>query len=57
MAKAFSEIHGAIAVVCSRDTDRAKIATNQIIGICVPNQVDVSNEISVIDLVRRIMNR
>jgi NAD(P)-dependent dehydrogenase (short-subunit alcohol dehydrogenase family) len=57
MVKVFSETHGAIGVVCSRDIDSARMAMNQINGNCTAEEVDVSNEISVIDLVKRIMNK
>ena len=57
MAKVFSETRGAISVVCSRDIDRARMAMDQINGNCTAEEVDVSNEISIIDLVKRIMNK
>jgi 3-oxoacyl-[acyl-carrier protein] reductase len=55
MAKVFSEDHGAFTIVCSRDINRAKLAANQINGRCMPEQVDVSDEISVRNLVKRVM--
>jgi NAD(P)-dependent dehydrogenase (short-subunit alcohol dehydrogenase family) len=55
MAKVFSEDHGAFTIVCSRDINRAKLAANQINGRCMAEQVDVSDEISVRNLVKRVM--
>ena len=55
MAKVFSEDHGAFTIVCSRDIDRARLAVNQINGNCMAEQVDVSNEVSVRHLVKRVM--
>jgi len=55
MAKVFSEDHGAFTIVCSRDINRAKLAVNQINGRCVAEQVDVSDETSVRNLVKRVM--
>lgn len=57
MAKVFSEDHGAFTIVCSRDIDRARLAVNQINGSCMAEQVDVSDEVSVRHLVKRVMTK
>jgi NAD(P)-dependent dehydrogenase (short-subunit alcohol dehydrogenase family) len=45
--KVFSEDHGALTIVCSRNIDRATLAVGNINGNCIAEQLDVSDECTV----------
>ena len=56
IAKEFSE-RGAIVIVCSRNLDQSKTAAARIGGTALALEVDVTNESSVTEFIKFVMNR
>ena len=56
IAKEFSE-RGAIVIVCSRNLDQSKTAAAKIEGTTLALEVDVTNESSVKEFIKIVMNR